>query len=77
MDWLKKHFVQINIFIFSSISIYYLSSNLEGAQKLGFIFGVISQPFWIYETYRSKQHGMFLLSLWYSFFWVRGLLNFI
>lgn len=33
---------------------------------------LISQPFWLYTTFMTSQWGMFTLSLFYTFCWVRA-----
>lgn len=38
----------------------------------GFLLGLASQPFWLLATWRARQWGMFLLSLWYTLAWAAG-----
>lgn len=35
------------------------------------LIGLIGQPFWLYETHRKKQWGIFLLSVFYCAAWFR------
>jgi hypothetical protein len=37
------------------------------------VFGLISQPFWIYETFQAAQPGMLILSICYTVAWGYGL----
>jgi len=41
--------------------------------KWGFVFGLASQPFWLYTSYINKQWGVFLLSIIYVFSWAFGI----
>lgn len=40
--------------------------------KWGFVFGLCSQPFWIYTTIAHKQYGMIILTVIYTFNWAYG-----
>lgn len=65
---------QIPLTIFSLIAVYCVTG--RGAlQRWGPIFGLLSQPFWFYATWRAEQWGMFGLSLVYAVMWVRGIYN--
>ena len=39
------------------------------------IVGIVGQPFWLYVTFKSGQWGMFALSAWYTWSWIKGLRN--
>ena len=43
--------------------------------RYGFVIGIIGQPFWIYATYVGEQWGMFLVSIWYVIFQIKGICN--
>jgi len=64
---------QIFILFFSSLSIFYLSGKKN--IKCGFILGLCGQPFWLYTTFVSEQWGIFLVSFWFVFNYIRGLIN--
>jgi len=66
---------QIIIVIFGGIAIWLVSCKAP-LNKWGYIFGIISQPFWLYVTFSSKQYGMFALSVWYTFGWAKGIYNY-
>lgn len=36
------------------------------------LFGLASQPFWFYATWKAQQWGIFALSFLYAFSWMRG-----
>lgn len=63
---------QIAIFFFSGFSIWALSSK---RYWLGFATGICAQPFWIFSTFHEGQWGMFLISLWFTANYARGLWN--
>lgn len=65
---------QFAILILGGLAIWLVSSKKDYS-KWGFVIGLISQPFWIYTTFSNKQYGMFVLSLWYTFGWTRGIYN--
>lgn len=66
-------FDQIFIFILGGLSIYLVGSNDKKTRKYGYIFGLLSQPFWIYSAYINNQNGILFLSLWYTYSWGRGI----
>lgn len=41
----------------------------------GCIFGLLSQPFWLIETMRAKQWGMFSVSILITFSWIIGIVR--
>ncbi len=41
--------------------------------KWGFVFGLMSQPFWFITSYLNKQWGILLLSVVYTFSWCLGI----
>lgn len=36
---------------------------------------LISEPFWLYSSWNSRQWGIFALSLWYAFSFINGIYN--
>jgi hypothetical protein len=68
-----NHIQQAIIMLCSGASIWAFAGTKY--KRLGFIFGLIGQPFWIYTTYSAGQWGMFLVSLWFTGNHVRGLWN--
>jgi hypothetical protein len=63
------------ILILGGLAIWLLSRK-EKWSRWGFIVGLISQPFWLYETFTKAQSGMFVLSLWYTYSWLHGIWNY-
>lgn len=41
--------------------------------KWGFVFGLLSQPFWFITSFINKQWGIFFLSIIYAGSWILGI----
>lgn len=67
--------IQAAILILSAAAMWLVSGRSRHA-RLGWALGLASQPFWLWETWQAEQFGMFLLSLYYTAMWSRGLLNY-
>lgn len=68
-------FSQICILVFGAVAIW-LVSRKEHWSRWGYIFGFISQPFFLWSTYKEQQWGIFLLSIWYTYAWGQGIWNY-
>lgn len=64
--------LQIPIAVLTCASIWALAGKRH---KLGFILGLCSQPFWFYSTYTGELWGMFVVSIWVTGNYIRGLIN--
>ncbi len=64
--------VAIALLSFTAIALVASSGPLH---RWGFVVGLVSQPFWIAATWRSRQHGMLLVSIFYCGAWAVGILN--
>lgn len=42
-------------------------------QKVGYVLGFLSQPFWIWTACLNKQWGILILSCFYSLVWLEGI----
>ena len=62
---------QVMIVFFSCFSVWALSSK---RYRLGFCAGLCGQPFWIWTTLDAQQWGMFIVSLWFTYSHIYGLL---
>lgn len=60
---------QIGIAIFGITAIILVSKK----NKWGFVFGLLSQPFFFVTTLVNEQWGLFLLSIIYTFSWAFGI----
>lgn len=67
---------QIFIFIFGISSIF-LIGRVESWRKWGYLFGLLGQPFWYYESISNEQWGIMILSFFYTFSWSQGIYNYI
>lgn len=63
---------QIFLMIFGGLAIYLVNDKSPNLRKYACIFGLASQPFWLYASYKSQQWGVFIISFWYAFAWLRG-----
>ena len=59
---------QIGIAVFGIIAIILVAQK----NKWGFVFGLISQPFWLISSYINKQWGIFIISIVYAGTWAYG-----
>lgn len=64
---------QAAILILSTASIWLIAVPQAGIW--GWVVGLAAQPFWLIETYRARQWGMFLNAVMWSGAFVAGLLN--
>jgi nicotinamide riboside transporter PnuC len=62
---------QIGIAIFGVLGILLVARK----NKWGFVFGLLSQPFWFITSYINKQWGVFFLSIIYTGSWGYGIYN--
>jgi hypothetical protein len=66
---------QIWIVLFGCSAIWFVGRKEEW-KRLGYIFGLLSQPAWLYTAIEHKQWGIALLSLWYTYAWSQGVYNY-
>lgn len=73
---LTEIIVQTIIAITGIIAIYLTQQEKKKEwKKYACIFGLISQPFFLYSTYTNGQIGMFILSIMYTIVWLIGFKN--
>ena len=60
---------QIGIAVFGVAAIILVAKK----NRWGFVFGLISQPFWLVTSYLNKQWGVLLLSVIYVGSWAYGI----
>jgi hypothetical protein len=69
-------FEQVIIAITGVVAIFLTQSRDRNWQKYACIIGLIGQPFWIMATFHSEQWGMFVLTIFYTLAWCRGIFTF-
>ncbi len=62
---------QIGIAVFGISAIILVAKK----NKWGFVFGLLSQPFWLITAFLNEQWGVFLLSIVYVGSWAFGIYN--
>jgi hypothetical protein len=45
---------------------------LGSGSRWGFVIGLATQPFWFYTSFRHRQWGIFIASIFYAFAWAMG-----
>ena len=63
---------QIMIFILG-VPALWLIGRPEKWSRWGFIFGLLAQPAWYFETITHQQYGMLALNIVYTFCWGQGI----
>ena len=66
---------QVLILLLGGSAIWAVGSESRRSRFWGCVLGLLSQPFWLWESAQAKQWGVFILSLWYCYAWARGVLN--
>lgn len=64
---------QSAILALSAIGIWLLSCRDAG--RWGWVVGLAAQPFWLWETLRAEQWGMFANAIVFTAIYFRGLIN--
>ncbi len=60
---------QIGVSFFGILAIILISRK----NRWGFVFGLMSQPFWFITAFINQQWGVFLLSVIYTCSWLYGI----
>lgn len=68
-------FVQLMIFACSGTVAFCVGSKSNRVRRIGFVAGLIGQPFWFWTAWANGQWAIFMLSFWYAFCYCRGILN--
>jgi hypothetical protein len=66
--------LQIAIAVLSFAAIAMVAST-GPLHRWGFVIGLISQPLWLLATWRARQWGMLVLSVFYFVVWIQGIAN--
>lgn len=72
----ERSVVQAIILFTGALAIWFSQIGNDALEPWACIVGLIGQPFFLYCTYRSRQWGMFLLSVLYTGAYFAGLWHF-
>lgn len=64
--------LQIAIAVFGGLAIFLTQQKHEELKRFACIFGLLSQPLFLIETFTNGQWGMFGLALFYTWAWWLG-----
>lgn len=63
---------QIALGVLGVTAVFLSQSPHAHVRRYACLFGLASQPFWFYATWRAQQWGIFTLSFFYALSWLRG-----
>lgn len=63
---------QIAIGLCGVTAVFLSQDKRESRRRYACLFGMASQPFWFWTTWKAGQYGIFALCILYAFSWVRG-----
>jgi len=66
---------QIMIAIFGVSAIAFVGLKDKRISRWGYLFGLLSQPFWFYTLIYHEQWGIVILGIFYTLSWANGLKN--
>jgi len=66
---------QLGILVMAPLTIFLLTRPGRKARRVGSAVGLIGQPLWIYTTYINGQFGLFIVSLWYTYCYINGVMH--
>jgi hypothetical protein len=69
-------FEQIAIGLFGVTAVFLSQSHELRIRKYACLFGMASQPFWFYATWKAEQWGIFILCVMYAVCWAIGIYRF-
>jgi hypothetical protein len=69
-------FDQIGIACTGVVAIWLSQDTRLNWRRWSCIFGLLSQPFWFYSAWKAQQWGIFGISFFYTWSWIRGFINY-
>lgn len=66
---------QFIIAVTGLVAIWLTQEREAGRRRWACWFGLLGQPFWFYATWQAQQWGMFVLSIFFTLAWFRGVWN--
>lgn len=64
---------QIALAIFGVSAIWLSQDKDTNKRKYAPLLGMCSQPFWFYSAYNAEQWGIFILCMFYTVSWGKGI----
>lgn len=65
---------QILIAFTGVVAIWLSQDKRENWRRYACLFGLAGQPFWFYSAYSTEQWGIFILSIFYTWAWFKGVI---
>lgn len=66
---------QLAIALTGVVAIWLSQDKRESWRRYACLFGLVGQPFWFYSAYSTEQWGIFILCIFYTWAWFKGVLN--
>lgn len=63
---------QVGIAVFGVTAVWLSQDEREHVRRWACVFGMAAQPFWYYTTFINHQWGIFALSFFYTYSWLKG-----
>jgi len=74
--WLSMTWDQWFLTIFSLLGAWLITDTRPAVRRWGPVFGLCSQPFWLYTASINGQPGVLIMAGVYTVVWMRGVVNF-
>jgi hypothetical protein len=69
---LLHHLAQAWVLCTSCLAVYFVARTEPNLNRWGYVFGLASEPGWMYASWVADQWGTFLLTIWWSYYWGVG-----
>ena len=63
---------QIAIALTGVVAIWLSQDGRDEFRRYACLFGMAGQPFWFYSAYQAEQWGIFVLCIFYTYAWLKG-----
>lgn len=67
--------IQIMLLFMSGITSFLITSRQKKIRRVACIIGLLNQPLWFITTWVHDQWGIFVLAIWITYTYARGLRN--
>jgi len=65
--------IQVGVLVFGLLAIWLVYSQNTLIARWAPVFGLLSQPFFVFAAWQAEQYGMLVLSVFYTVSWCRGI----